>query len=44
MKRLKIDEETLEIFRSEAAELLETISENLGILAAEPRNRQALWT
>src|SRR5947207_648844 len=38
-----IDEETLEIFRSEASELLENVSENLRILAAEPQNREAIW-
>ncbi len=38
-----IDEETLEIFRTEAAELLENISENLKALSAQPNGRDALW-
>ncbi len=39
----EIDEETLEIFRSEASDLLENISANLKILTAQPNERDALW-
>lgn len=39
----EIDEETLEIFRSEADELLSRIAENLGILSAKPGDQGALW-
>ncbi len=39
----EIDEETMEIFRTEAAELLEIISANLKTLAAQPNDREALW-
>lgn len=38
-----IDEETLDIFRSEAEELLSNIAENLGILSASPADQNALW-
>ncbi|MGB5014960.1 MAG: response regulator [Pyrinomonadaceae bacterium] len=38
-----IDEETLEIFRSEADELLAGIAHNLKTLNASPNDRQALW-
>ena len=39
----EIDEETLEIFRSEASGLLETISANLEALTAHPHDQDALW-
>ena len=39
----EIDEETLEIFRSEADDLLSNIAENLGILSESPANQNALW-
>ncbi len=39
----EIDEETLEIFRTEASELLESISENLKTLTAQPHGLEALW-
>ncbi len=39
----EIDEETLEIFRSEASELLESISTNLKSLSMLPGDRDALW-
>jgi len=39
----EIDEETLEIFRSEASGLLENISENLDALAAQPNDFESLW-
>ncbi len=39
----EIDEETLEIFRSEADELLANISSNLHLLAAAPNDQAALW-
>ena len=38
----EIDEEMIEIFREEAEELLRGINENLGVLANEPNNREAL--
>lgn len=39
----EIDEETFEIFRGEADDLLSNIAENLGILSASPENQNALW-
>lgn len=39
----EIDEETLEIFRAEASELLENISANLNTLTATPNDLDALW-
>ena len=39
----EIDEETLEIFRAEAAELLENISLNLTALNDQPGDLDALW-
>lgn len=39
----EIDEETLDIFRSEADDLLSNIAENLGILSATPDDQGALW-
>jgi len=39
----EIDEETMDIFRSEASELLESISSNLQTLTAQPNDRDALW-
>lgn len=39
----EIDDETLEIFRGEADELLSRIAENLGILSASPTDQAALW-
>lgn len=39
----EIDEETMDIFRSEASDLLETISSNLKLLSAQPNDRDALW-
>ena len=39
----EIDEETLDIFRSEAEDLLSNIAENLGILSAAPADQNALW-
>ncbi len=38
-----IDEETLEIFRSEGEELLANISLGIDMLAASPADRDALW-
>ncbi len=38
----EIDEEMLEIFASEADDLIRNINENLGILAEKPDNREAL--
>lgn len=42
-EEFEIDEETLDIFRSEADELLSNIAENLGILSAFPADQNALW-
>lgn len=39
----EIDEETLEIFRAEAEELLSNIGENLSVLSASPSDQAALW-
>lgn len=39
----EIDEETLEIFRTEASELLENISTNLNALTEQPNSVDALW-
>ena len=39
----EIDEETMEIFRVEASELLENISTNLSNLVTDPSDRDALW-
>lgn len=39
----EIDEETMEIFRSEASELLESIALNLKTLNTHPDDRDALW-
>ncbi len=39
----EIDEETLEIFRSEANELLENIRCNLALLTSNAENHEALW-
>lgn len=39
----EIDEETLDIFRGEADELLSNIAENLGILSVTPNDQNALW-
>lgn len=38
-----IDEETLDIFRLEADELLSNIAENLGVLSEFPGDQNALW-
>ena len=38
-----IDEETLEIFRSEASELIGNIVENIRVLENDPNDREALW-
>ncbi len=43
IEEFEIDEETLDIFRSEADELLSNIAENLGILSAAPADQNALW-
>ena len=43
MAGFEIDEETLEIFRGEASELLENISENLNALATQPNDLDSLW-
>ena len=43
IEAFEIDEETLDIFRSEAEELLSKIAENLGILSASPSDKNALW-
>lgn len=43
-EEFEIDEETMEIFREEAAELLENISANLKTLTSRPDDRDALWT
>jgi two-component system, chemotaxis family, sensor kinase CheA len=40
---LDIDDETLEIFRTEADELLACIAENLTLLSNAPTNKSALW-
>jgi two-component system, chemotaxis family, sensor kinase CheA len=42
-EEFEIDEETFEIFRSEADELLSNIAQNLGILSATPADQNALW-
>ncbi len=42
-EEFEIDEETLDIFRSEADDLLANIAENLGILSASPSDQNALW-
>lgn len=42
-EEFEIDEETLDIFRSEASELLESISLNLQTLNTEPNDLDALW-
>jgi two-component system chemotaxis sensor kinase CheA len=39
----QIDDETLEIFRAEASDLLASISSNLDQLAYQPGNRNAMW-
>ncbi len=39
----EVDEETLEIFRSEAEELLSNISGNLNVLSVSPTDQNALW-
>ncbi len=39
----ELDEETLEIFRSEASELLANIAENVRLLNANSDDREALW-
>ncbi|MFN0280295.1 MAG: response regulator [Pyrinomonadaceae bacterium] len=39
----EIDEETLEIFRDEASELLDTIAANIETLISQPDDRDALW-
>ncbi len=40
----EIDEETAEIFRSEATELLDTITSNLEVLSERSDDEQALWS
>ncbi|MFT3742653.1 MAG: response regulator [Pyrinomonadaceae bacterium] len=42
-EEFEIDEETLDIFRSEADELLSNIAENLGVLSEFPADQNALW-
>ncbi len=42
-EEFEIDEETLDIFRSEADDLLSNIAENLGILSEFPADQNALW-
>ncbi len=42
-EEFEIDEETLDIFREEADELLANIAENLGILSTSPGDQSALW-
>ncbi|MBK8466373.1 MAG: response regulator [Chloracidobacterium sp.] len=42
-ENFEIDEETMDIFRSEASELLENISINLQVLNAKPDDLDALW-
>ena len=39
----EIDDETLEIFRSEADELIGNIKQNLAALASDPANHESLW-
>ena len=39
----EIDTEMLEVFREEAASLIESIKSNLDILVARPDDREALW-
>ena len=39
----EIDDETLEIFRSEADELLRNIRGNLALIIEDPANHEALW-
>ena len=43
LEGFEIDDETLEIFRAEASELLSTISANLIVLAEGPTETEALW-
>lgn len=43
IEEFEIDEETLDIFRSEADELLSNIAENLGALSESPGDQNALW-
>lgn len=42
-EEFEIDEETLDIFRSEADDLLSNIAENLSVLSASPAHQTALW-
>jgi CheY-like chemotaxis protein len=42
-QEFEIDEETLEIFRSEADELLVSITHSIEILARSPNDQNALW-
>lgn len=42
-ERFDIDEETLDIFRAEAADLLVSIDESLRVLTNAPGNSQAVW-
>lgn len=42
-EEFEVDEETFEIFRGEADELLSNIAQNLGILSATPSDQNALW-
>ncbi|HQX54922.1 MAG TPA: response regulator [Pyrinomonadaceae bacterium] len=43
VEEFEVDEETLEIFRSEATELLSSISHSVESLRSNPDNREALW-
>ena len=43
LEEFEIDEETLDIFRSEADELLVNITDSLVILASSPGDQAALW-
>jgi CheY-like chemotaxis protein len=43
VEEFEIDDETFEIFRAEADELLATMAENLGALIASPEDSNALW-
>ncbi len=42
-EKFEIDEETLEIFRNEAFELLDSIDKNLNVLLGSPSNTNAVW-
>ncbi len=43
-EEFEIDEETLDVFRSEADELLANIADDLRVLSNEPGDQKALWS